>query len=72
MGQLTRYLLFNDQHASHPALKNESTTTILGSTALMMLLQLSTILTYSMKNGHHFRDRHSIHKGGKDEKTKQR
>lgn len=49
MGQLTMYLLFRDQQASHAALKSESTTTIPGLTALMVSLQLSTTLTYSRK-----------------------
>ena len=49
MGQLMMYFLFMDQQASHAALKNESTTTMSGLTALMMSLQLSTTLTYSRK-----------------------
>lgn len=50
------YLLFRDQHASHPGLKAESTITSGGLTALMISLQLSTTLTYSINDGDQFRE----------------
>jgi len=51
MGQLLMYFLFKDQQASDAALKNASTMTRPGLTALMMPLQLSTTLTYSKNDG---------------------